>query len=74
MIFFGYDELRSPVAVTTHTGEAAGVFHPHPCRSTVTYAVDSPNFARKFFPLHYSDRNQAPSRASLGLPAGNWPD
>ncbi len=31
-------------------------------------------FARQYFPQHGSDRSQAPSRASLGLPAGNWPD
>ncbi|MBC8329539.1 MAG: Gfo/Idh/MocA family oxidoreductase [Planctomycetes bacterium] len=74
VIFFGYDELRSPMAVVTHAPNAANEFHPYPCRATVTYAVDSPNFARKFFPLYYSDCNQAPSRAALGLPAGGWPD
>jgi hypothetical protein len=72
VIFFGYDELTSPIAVTTHAPEAAGVFHPHPCRATITYAVDSDAFARGFFPIHYSDSNQAPSRAALGLPAGSW--
>ncbi|RMH03915.1 MAG: gfo/Idh/MocA family oxidoreductase [Planctomycetota bacterium] len=72
VIFFAYDELTSPIAVVTHAPEPAGVFHPYPCRATVTYAVDSPRFARRFFPIHYSDRNQAPSRAALGLPAGAW--
>lgn len=74
VIFFGYDELTSPIAVTTHAPRPANTFHTYPCQSTVTYAVDSDNFARKFFPLHYNDSNQAPSRASLGLPAGDWPD
>ena len=72
VIFFGYDELTSPIAVTTHAPTPADTFHTHPCRATITYAVDSPRFAREHFPLHYSDRNQAPSRASLGLPDGQW--
>ncbi|TDJ69822.1 MAG: Gfo/Idh/MocA family oxidoreductase [Planctomycetota bacterium] len=72
VIFFGYDELLSPIAVTTHAPAAADTFHTRPCQSTITYAVDSENFARKFFPLHYSDSNQRPSRAALGLPAGEW--
>ncbi len=72
VIFFGYDELTNPISVKTHAPNPADTFHPYPCRSTVTYAVDSDNFAGKFFPLYYSDRNQAPSRASLGLPAGKW--
>jgi predicted dehydrogenase len=74
VIFFGFDELTSPIAVTTHAPRPADTFHAYSCRSTITYAVESDAFARRFFPLHYSDRNQAPSRASLGLPAGAWPD
>ena len=72
VIFFGYDELTSPVAVKTHAPRAADTFHTRSCRSTITYAVDSDAFARGFFPVHYSDRAQAPSRAALGLPAGDW--
>ncbi len=72
VIFFAYDELTSPIAVTTHAPNAADTFHAYPCRSTITYAVDSDAFARGVFPIHYSDRNQAPSRAALGLPAGSW--
>jgi len=74
VIFFGYDELTSPIAVVTHTPSAANEFHPYPCQSTMTYAVDSPNFANKTFPLYYNDRGQMPSRAALGLPPGRWPD
>jgi predicted dehydrogenase len=72
VIFYGYDELQSPIAVTTHCPSAADDFHPYPCRSTITYAVDSDNFLNNHFPIYYSDRNQAPSRAALGLPAGKW--
>ena len=74
VIFFGYDELTSPIAVVTHTPKPPGEFHCAPCQATLTYAVDSDKFARKFFPLHYSDSNQRPSRAALGLPAGDWGD
>lgn len=74
VIFFGYDELISPIAVQTDTPKPSDRFHAYPCRSTLTYAVDSDRFANKFFPLQYSDSNQAPSRASLGLPAGKWGD
>jgi predicted dehydrogenase len=75
VVFFGYDELDSPIAVQTHCPEPAGEhFHVNPCRSTITYAVDSPNFAGKVFPIHYSDSAQAVSRAALGIPAGRWRD
>jgi predicted dehydrogenase len=73
VILFAYDELTSPIAVLTHCAEPAGEhFHVDPCRSTVTYAVDSDAFARRHFPIHYSDRGQMPSRAALGLPADAW--
>ena len=74
VIFFGFDELVSPIAVQTFAPHAADEFHPYPCSSTITYAVDSERFADHHFPIHYRDRSQAPSRASLGLPAGDWPD
>lgn len=74
VILFGYDELQSPMAVKTHAPTPSNEFHTYPCLSTVTYAVDSPNFANRFFPLHYSDSGQTPSRAALGLPPGPWKD
>ena len=74
MLFYAYDELDAPISVLTHAPVFDPHFHPHPCRSTVTYAVDSDAFARGHFPVHYSDRFQAPPRASLGLPPGPWPD
>lgn len=75
VVFYAYDELVSPFAVQTHcpvTSKPA--FHAHPCRSTLTYAVSSDLFARKTFPIFYSDSAQAPSRAALGLPAGKFAD
>ncbi len=73
VLFYAYDELQSPIAVQTHCAKPAGEhFHVNPCRSTTTFAVDSPRFARKFFPVHYNDCRQMPSRAALGLPADAW--
>lgn len=74
VIYFGFDELTNPVSVVTHAPNAADDFHPFPCRSTVTYAVDSDRFANAWFPIYYSDRGQAPSRAALGIGEGKWPE
>lgn len=74
VIFFAYDELGSPISVKTHVPRAADTFHVSPSSSTLTYAVDSEAFARRSFPIHYSDREQTPSRAALGLPGTEWPD
>ena len=75
VILYSYDDLTSPIAVQTHApARSNDHFHVNPCRSTITYAVDSPDFARRHFPIYYSDTGQAPARASLGLPAGKWPE
>jgi len=75
VILFAYDELTSPIAVQTHCAQASDAnFHVHPCRATITYAVDSPRFAHRWFPIHYSDSGQTASRAALGLPADAWLD
>ena len=75
VIFLAYDSLQSPVAIQTHCVSPSNpVFHAHPCASTITYAVDSQQFLHKQFAIHFSDSNQSASRASLGLPPGNYPD
>ncbi len=75
VIFYGYDELITPFAVQTNCNKAENpLFHTHPCNSTVNYAVNSDKFARKVFPIHYSDSAQAVSRAAIGLPPGNFAD
>lgn len=75
VIFYAYDELVSPAAVLTHCTQSPNpLFHSNPCHSTITYQVASDKFARKEFPIHYSDSGQAPSRAALGLPAGKFAD
>jgi hypothetical protein len=48
-------------------------YHAQHVSSTLTYPVSGDRFARPDFVLHYRDKGQAPSRASLGLPAGDWP-
>ena len=73
VIIYSYDELTSPIAVQTHCPKVENpLFHSHPCHSTITYAVNSQKFARKTFPIYYSDSAQAPSRAALGLPPGKF--
>jgi Oxidoreductase family, NAD-binding Rossmann fold len=75
VIFYGYDELQSPIAVQTNCPEAPNpLFHTHPCNSTITYAVDSGKFSRKTFAIHYSDSGQPVSRAAIGLPPGKFAD
>ena len=74
VFFFGFDELQSPISVKTHTPAPPEHFHPYPCQSTITYAVDSDRFANRHFPIYYNDRGQQPSRAALGLPPGDWGD
>jgi len=75
VLLYAYPELLSPIATLNHCPEARNPdFHPHPCRSTITYAVGSNNFSRAWFPVYYSDSGQATSRAALGLPAGKFAD
>ena len=45
VIFYGYDELQSPIAVKTHAPAPSDRFHTYPCLSTITYQVDSDRFA-----------------------------
>jgi predicted dehydrogenase len=69
VIFLAYDELLSPVSVRTDCPEPAGkVFHVNPCRSTITYQVNSGKFAGRTFPIHYSDSNQQPTPEQMRIP------
>ena len=70
--YFAY-ELPSPVAVVSHTRTPSDFYHAQHVRSTLTYPVRGERFARDRFVMHYCDKSQAPSRAALGLPAGDWP-
>ncbi len=74
VVFFGYDELVTPFAVQTDCMPSPNpLFHTQPCRSTLTYAVSSDKFTKKFFPIYFSDSAQAVSRAAVGLPSGKFP-
>jgi predicted dehydrogenase len=69
VILLAYDELSSPVAVSTTCAEPAGkYFHVNPCKSTVIYQVNSARFAGQTFPIHLYDSNQRPSPQQLRLP------
>ncbi len=72
VLYFAYD-LPSPVAVQCHTHEPSGFYYTRFMKSTLTYAVPAERFANGRFAVTYADQSQAPSRASLGLPAGKWP-
>ena len=75
ILVFAY-ELPSPVAVQANTLDASDFYHARGVRSTLTYDVSkAPNrarFAGDRFTVHYADQAQAPSRAALGLPEGNF--
>jgi len=69
VIFFGYDELMSPVSVKTDCAEPSGrFFHANPCKSTVVYQVKSDKFANPTFPIHYYDSNQHPTLEQMRIP------
>ncbi len=75
ILYFGFD-LPSPIAVECHTHKASDFYHARFVNSTLTYDTSklahSNRFAKNRFVVHYADQAQAPSRASLGLPAGEW--
>ena len=70
--YFAYN-LPAPIAVVSHTRTPSDFYHAQHVASTLTYPVSGDRFARREFVVRYCDKSQAPSRASLGLPAGNWP-
>jgi hypothetical protein len=61
------------VAVVSQTRSPSDFYHAQHVHSTLTYPAAGDRFARDRFVVHYCDKSQAPSRASLGLPAGAWP-
>ncbi len=69
---FAYD-LPAPFAVLSQTRNPSDFYHAVQVASTLSYPGGGERFARSVFPVHYCDRSQAPSRAALGLPAGEWP-
>ena len=74
VIQFAY-ELPSPYAVLSDTRTPSDFYHAQHVASTLTYDVaGSPDrFAGPRFVVHYCDKSQAPSRAALGLPPGEFP-
>lgn len=72
VLYFAY-HLPSPVSVQCMTHAPSDFYHARFVRSTLTYDAPYDRFANGRFVVHYADQSQAPSRASLGLPAGKWP-
>lgn len=72
VLYFAYG-LDAPISVLSDTKDPSGFYHAVCVRSTLAYPGGGSRFARETFPVHYSDRSQAPSRAALGLPPGDWP-
>lgn len=66
VLYYAYD-MPAPEAVLTHCIRPAGVGHSAHNQSTITYPGGGA-FARDKFVLNYSDSDQGPSFASLGLP------
>jgi predicted dehydrogenase len=73
VLYFAYD-LPAPASVLSQTMKASDFYHALCVHSTLTYPVAGPLFAKPWFPVHYCDRGQAPSRAALGIPAGTFPN
>lgn len=75
VLYFAYD-LPSPIAVLSHTRTPSDFYHAQHVASTLTYPVagttGADRFARPEFVVHYCDKGQAPSRAALGLPQGEF--
>lgn len=71
VLHFAYD-LDSPVSVISHTRTPSDFYHALHVHSTLAYPGGGERFARPVFPVHYSDKGQAPSRAALGIPPGRF--
>ncbi|MCC6407079.1 MAG: Gfo/Idh/MocA family oxidoreductase [Planctomycetes bacterium] len=71
VLYYAYD-LGSPQAVLSHTRTPSDFYHAQHVHSVLSYAGGGKRFARPVFPVHYSDKGQFPSRAALGLPAGEF--
>lgn len=75
VVFLAFPELGGQIKVRTDCELSPNPhFHANPCRSIITYKVSSPRFVGGTFPIHFNDSNQAPTRESIGLPPGNYPD
>ena len=71
VLVYAYD-LGSPFAVQAHTRHASDFYHAQHVQTVLSYQGGGRRFANPVFPVHYNDKSQAPSRAALGLPPGNF--
>ena len=73
VLYYAYD-LGSPFAVQTDTHHPSDFYHALQVQSVLSYRGGGERFANAVFPVHYCDKSQAPSPASLGLPPGVFGD
>lgn len=74
VIFYAYPELRSPTRVCTRTPSPdVSFFHADRVLSTLTYEVQSGNFANSTCNLYFYDSGMKPDRAHVGVGEGEWP-
>ena len=74
VLFYVFPELESPVRVCSRTpSRDLSFFHADRVTSTLTYAVDSPNFANTTCNFYFYDSGLQPDRAQLGIGEGEWP-
>jgi hypothetical protein len=71
VLFFAYD-LQSPRAVLSHTRTASDFYHAQHVHSVLSFDGGGKRFARPVFAVHYGDKAQWPSRASLHVPPGEF--
>ena len=71
VLLFAYD-LDAPRSVISHTRTPSDFYHALHVHSTLAYPGGGDRFAGPVFPVHYSDKGQAPSRAALGIPPGRF--
>lgn len=74
VLFYAFPELTSPTTVCSRTpSRNLTHFHADRVRSTLTYEVNSNNFANSTCNFYFYDSGMMPDRAHIGLGEGEWP-
>lgn len=74
VLFYAFPELASPVRVCSSTpSRDLSFFHANRVLSTLTYNVQSANFANSTCNFHFYDSGMSPDRTLVGAGEGKWP-
>ncbi len=74
VLFYAFPELDSPTQVCSRTpSRDLTWFHADRVLSTLTYPVNSDNFANTTCNFYFYDTQLKPDRAQLGIGEGEWP-